>query len=110
MLMNLPGAAQDAAQVTVANAKHTIDLPSCTHAPNTQANKTLSLQSLLCIKAWYYSIFQAITTVRNGQRVSKMDGDPEAELELDGFTLILPLPYRVAIILVAGKMSGCHDT
>ena len=38
-----------------------------------------------------------------------MDGDPGVEPELDGFSLILPLPYRVAIILVAGKRRGCHD-
>lgn len=31
-----------------------------------------------------------------------MDGDPAVEPELDGFSLILPLPYRVAIIFVAG--------
>lgn len=32
-----------------------------------------------------------------------MDGDPGAEAALDGFSLVLPLPYRVAIILVAGN-------
>jgi hypothetical protein len=32
-----------------------------------------------------------------------MDGDPAVEPELDSFSRILPLPYRVAIILVAGK-------
>ena len=31
-----------------------------------------------------------------------MDGDPAAESELDTFSLLLPLPYRVAIILVLG--------
>jgi len=31
-----------------------------------------------------------------------MDGDPVAEPELDAFSLVLPLPYRVAIIFVAG--------
>lgn len=31
-----------------------------------------------------------------------MDGDPAVEPELDAFSLILPLPYRVAIIFVAG--------
>lgn len=31
-----------------------------------------------------------------------MDGDPAIEPELDGFTRILPLPYRVAIIIVFG--------
>jgi hypothetical protein len=38
-----------------------------------------------------------------------MDGDPGVEPELDAFSLILPLPYRVAIILVAGKPS-CADS
>jgi hypothetical protein len=37
-----------------------------------------------------------------------MDGDPGVEPELDAFSLILPLPYRVAIILVAGEPS-CAD-
>ena len=31
-----------------------------------------------------------------------MDGDPGVESELDSFSRILPLPYRVAIILVCG--------
>lgn len=31
-----------------------------------------------------------------------MDGDPAVESELDTFSLILPLPYRVAFILVLG--------
>lgn len=33
-----------------------------------------------------------------------MDGDPAVEPELDSFSLTLPLPYRVAIILVAGNI------
>lgn len=36
-----------------------------------------------------------------------MDGDPGVEPVLDGFSQILPLPYRVAIILVAGE--ALHD-
>lgn len=32
-----------------------------------------------------------------------MDGDPAVEPELDTFSLILPLPYRVAAILVLGR-------
>ncbi|KAL8750673.1 MAG: hypothetical protein Q9199_006920 [Rusavskia elegans] len=31
-----------------------------------------------------------------------MDGDPAVDSQLDGFSLILPLPYRVAFILVLG--------
>jgi hypothetical protein len=31
-----------------------------------------------------------------------MDGDAGLESELDRFSRVLPLPYRVAIILVAG--------
>ncbi|KAI4193117.1 MAG: hypothetical protein LQ348_002955 [Seirophora lacunosa] len=31
-----------------------------------------------------------------------MDGDPAVEPELDSFSLILPLPYRVAFILILG--------
>jgi len=31
-----------------------------------------------------------------------MDGDPSVEPEVDSFSLVLPLPYRVAIILVCG--------
>ena len=31
-----------------------------------------------------------------------MDGDPAVEPELDTFSLILPLPYRIAVILVLG--------
>ena len=34
-----------------------------------------------------------------------MDGDPAVEPELDTFSLILPLPYRVAIILVLGMFT-----
>ncbi|KAL3417960.1 EXS family protein [Phlyctema vagabunda] len=31
-----------------------------------------------------------------------MDGDPAVESELDGFSLTLPLPYRVALLVVLG--------
>ena len=31
-----------------------------------------------------------------------MDGDPAVEPELDTFSLILPLPYRIAAIFVLG--------
>lgn len=31
-----------------------------------------------------------------------MDGDPHVEPELDSFTRWLPLPYRVALIIVLG--------
>lgn len=31
-----------------------------------------------------------------------MDGDPAVEPEVDSFSLVLPLPYRVAIIIVLG--------
>ncbi|RMD41392.1 hypothetical protein DV735_g3762, partial [Chaetothyriales sp. CBS 134920] len=31
-----------------------------------------------------------------------MDGDPAVEAEIDAFSLVLPLPYRVAIIFVLG--------
>jgi len=31
-----------------------------------------------------------------------MDADPYVEPELDAFSLVLPLPYRVAIIIVLG--------
>ena len=34
-----------------------------------------------------------------------MDGDPAVEPELDTFSLILPLPYRIAVILVLGNQS-----
>lgn len=34
-----------------------------------------------------------------------MDGDPAIEPELDTFSLILPLPYRIAVILVLGMRS-----
>lgn len=34
-----------------------------------------------------------------------MDGDPAVEPELDTFSLILPLPYRVAVILVLGMAT-----
>lgn len=35
-----------------------------------------------------------------------MDGDPAVEPELDTFSLILPLPYRVALILVLGNTTS----
>lgn len=31
-----------------------------------------------------------------------MDGDPAVEPELDNFSLILPLPYRIGVIFVLG--------
>lgn len=31
-----------------------------------------------------------------------MDGDPAVEPQLDGFSRVLPLPYRVAMIIVLG--------
>ena len=34
-----------------------------------------------------------------------MDGDPAVEPELDGFSRVLPLPYRVALIIVLGMPS-----
>lgn len=33
-----------------------------------------------------------------------MDGDPAVEPELDRFSRILPLPYRVALIIVMGML------
>jgi hypothetical protein len=33
-----------------------------------------------------------------------MDGDPSVEPELDSFSLFLPLPYRVALIIVLGRL------
>jgi hypothetical protein len=38
-----------------------------------------------------------------------MDGDPGVEPTLDAFSQILPLPYRVAIILVTGNMHAHPD-
>lgn len=35
-----------------------------------------------------------------------MDPDHRAPPELDGFSLVLPLPYRIAVILVAGMGSS----
>jgi hypothetical protein len=34
-----------------------------------------------------------------------MDGDPSIEPELDTLGLFLPLPYRVAFIIVLGKLA-----
>lgn len=31
-----------------------------------------------------------------------MDGDPAVEPELDTFSLVLPLPYRIGVIFVLG--------
>ena len=36
-----------------------------------------------------------------------MDEDPAVEPELDTFSLILPLPYRIAVIFVLGKCHPC---
>ena len=38
-----------------------------------------------------------------------MDADPALEPELDTFSLILPLPYRVAVIFVLGKSQFSPD-
>jgi hypothetical protein len=35
-----------------------------------------------------------------------MDGDPSVEPELDSFSLTLPLPYRVALVVVLGISSS----
>ena len=37
-----------------------------------------------------------------------MDGDLAVEEELDTFGLILPLPYRVAVIFVLGMSQIIH--
>ena len=34
-----------------------------------------------------------------------MDLDPSVEPELDAFSLFLPLPFRVALIIVLGKTT-----
>ena len=34
-----------------------------------------------------------------------MDGDPAVEPVLDTFSLILPLPYRIAVISVLGELG-----
>lgn len=34
--------------------------------------------------------------------IQSMDGDPRVESELDSFSRTLPLPYRIAILLVLG--------
>lgn len=36
-----------------------------------------------------------------------MDGDPAVEPELDSFSLTLPLPYRVALLVVLGTYHHC---
>jgi len=36
-----------------------------------------------------------------------MDGDPTVEPQLDSFSLFLPLPFRVAVIIVLG-ISVCE--
>jgi hypothetical protein len=38
----------------------------------------------------------------SNQGLAVMDGDPAVEAQLDGFSLVLPLPYRVALIIVLG--------
>jgi hypothetical protein len=38
-----------------------------------------------------------------------MDGDPAVEPALDSFSLFLPLPYRVSLIIVLGKkLAPCN--
>jgi hypothetical protein len=39
-----------------------------------------------------------------------MDGDPAVEPELDGFSRVLPLPYRVALIIVLGTYSALNTS
>ena len=34
-----------------------------------------------------------------------MDGDPGVEPEVDSFSLVLPLPFRVGIILILGMQT-----
>ena len=37
-----------------------------------------------------------------------MDGDPGVEPEVDAFSLVLPLPFRVGIILVLGMLAAVN--
>ena len=39
-----------------------------------------------------------------------MEADPTVEPELDGFSLILPLPYRIAVIFVLGMLLLHNQT
>lgn len=47
----------------------------------------------------------AVLTFTSVEHVYEMDGDPAVEPELDTFGLILPLPFRVAVILVLGAVD-----
>lgn len=46
-----------------------------------------------------YTRSERILTHTNSD--AQMDGDPEVE-ELDSFSIVLPLPYRLAILIVLG--------
>ena len=46
-------------------------------------------------------LFRALP--RNVENINGMDAGADVRAELDAFSRFLPLPYRVAIILVAGK-------
>ena len=51
------------------------------------------LESLQTREAWLFRVLPSCRT---------MDGDPAVEPEIDSFSRVLPLPYRVAIIVVFG--------
>merc|ERR1712093_488266 len=62
---------------------------SSTYTSNTLAAVTPLVASCISFDA---ALFTAVT----------MDGDPAVEPELDSFSLTLPLPYRVALVVVLG--------
>lgn len=80
-------------------------LPICT---NFMWRKPASLKSLTLVTHWNPYPYKA-TKWRSHQwasksEVGKMDGDPRSEPKLDRFSLLLPLPYRVSILLVLGML------
>lgn len=79
---------------------------SLLHPPYIQLPTILNLHlgspaAVTPLVASYLSFDAALSTAVT------MDGDPAVEPELDSFSLTLPLPYRVALVVVLGTVSSC---
>ena len=51
----------------------------------------------------------SVLKVRSDWAARAMDGDPAVEPELDSFSLVLPLPYRIVVIIICGEQICCLD-
>lgn len=91
------------ADVRQGNTRHTTSI-DITH-------DKYQLNTLLCARFFSCIPWRSELDLNNQTSVSfllleVMDGDPAVEPELDSFSLVLPLPYRVGIIVVLGEENS----